>query len=891
MASLFYANLGIPRPEIVLDRVSVGLRDFRENLTTGIHALQRADAVLRCRWRPLEGDELRALRRAQPASGTWVELDDFDDRGESERALRAFFDDQVREVFDLEERSDERPDARVAFARERQIAILDRDPERQRLCLARAPGGGVLALRPNTYALAMHRNAVHQLMDRPSREHASLLQLFQGHRHVAWKPVELPAIPEEGWFLLRSPAGEAALRPGTGEQREFVRRALGTPDFAVLEGPPGSGKTTAICELILQALRLGRRVLLCASTHVAVDNVLERLMDPRNPRRDEVLPVRVGEARNVSERARAWQFEHLRDTKRAELREWLRGQAARTPPQQALLDALDRPSCDAIDRIILDSANLVCGTTVGILQHPDLKGRHDEVAFDLLVVDEASKTTFQEFLVPALMARRWVLVGDARQLSPYVDDETLAANVEAALRCPGLRDATLAAFVAEEMLGRFADRPDPRIERGDGAALFVDPSDRLREFCRLECEARGVPLVDLDAAPSPDALALACAGVVVGTAATVRANVDRLPLDLATIHGGVEGLDALVRRVQHRRDGADARAWGSELSWRLVRDYERRLTRAQPTAGLPQNARPLLSQEASLLLAGFAPGRAGDAQAELLARLDVVRRVALPSVLESLQRGFERRGDQREGTALSDGLPEAALRERHVRLTWQHRMHPDLSAFPRARIYEGTALRDAPQLDTERRWDDPPWTTRDVWVDVDDGGRRGAHGPTGSATRSPAEARAVARELERFGAWGAAHPRRDGEPWEVAVLTFYRAQERELRERLRALTRQPGESRHFALKRGDALVVRVELCTVDRFQGHEADVVMLSFGRTRGVGFLDSLNRLNVAITRARYQRVTFGRRANFDRDHAPELLRDFTRSVTTRTYDIQEAR
>ncbi len=147
----------------------------------------------------------------------------------------------------------------------------------------------------------------------------------------------------------------------------------------------------------------------------------------------------------------------------------------------------------------------------------------------------------------------------------------------------------------------------------------------------------------------------------------------------------------------------------------------------------------------------------------------------------------------------------------------------------------------------------------------------------------------MARELERFGAWAAAHPRRDGEPWEVAVLTFYRAQERELRERLRQLTRQPGETRHFTLKRDGATVVQVELCTVDRFQGHEADVVMLSFGRTRGIGFLDSLNRLNVAITRARYQRVVFGRRANFDRDRAPELLRDFTRSITTRTYDIQE--
>lgn len=889
MASLFYANLGIQRPDIVLDRVSIGLRDFREHLNTGIRALERNDAVLRCRWCELSREELDALHRAQRDKGVWVELDDYDARSESEHALRGFFDEQAREVYPIDDRPEEKPDARVAFAKERQIRILDRDPERQRLCLAHLPDARILALRPNTYSLAMQRNAIHWLMDRPEREHTPLLQLFQGHRYVTWGSVEEIPVPEDGWFLLRAPATGAPLRPGTEEQRTFVRRALGTPDFAVLEGPPGSGKTTAICELILHALRQGRRILLCASTHVAVDNVLERLMDPRNPQRDEVLPVRVGDARNVSDRAKPWQFERLRDTKRRELREWLRAVRARTPPQQALLDALERPNCDAIDRIILDSANLVCGTTVGILQHPDIKEHRDEIAFDMLIVDEASKTTFQEFLVPALMAERWVLVGDARQLSPYVDEETFAANVDATLPNPGLRSAALATFVAREMLRRFEDDGGDRRDRGDGATLFVDPSNELRVLCSEECVARQVPIVDLDSPETGDALALACAMVVVGSAAAVRANLDRLPLDLTVIHGDAEGLDSLARRVRHRRDDADERSWGSEVSWRLVRDYERRMTRRQPSTGVPASVGGLLPLESSLRRAGLAPRRGGDALVDLRAKIDVVRRVALPSVLESLQRGFERHAEQREGTAISDGLPEAALHLRHVKLTWQHRMHSTLPKFPRERIYDGAALQDPPGLDGERQWDDPPWSARDVWVDVDDKGRRGSHGSVGGATRSPREARAVARELERFGAWASTHRRRDSEPWEVAVLTFYRAQERELRDRLRALTRQYGETRHFALRRDGALVAQVELCTVDRFQGHEADVVMLSFGRSRGIGFLDSLNRLNVAITRARYQRVVFGRRANFDHDRVPELLRDFTRSVATRTYDIQE--
>ena len=63
--------------------------------------------------------------------------------------------------------------------------------------------------------------------------------------------------------------------------------------------------------------------------------------------------------------------------------------------------------------------------------------------------------------------------------------------------------------------------------------------------------------------------------------------------------------------------------------------------------------------------------------------------------------------------------------------------------------------------------------------------------------------------------------------------------------------------RHF--RRRPHLVI--ELCTVDRFQGHEADFVLISFANRRSTSFLESPNRLNVALTRARYQRVIIGDR------------------------------
>src|SRR6202030_2259420 len=61
-------------------------------------------------------------------------------------------------------------------------------------------------------------------------------------------------------------------------QQETVRFALTAKDLAILHGPPGTGKTTAVVELIRQAVARGDKVLACAPSNLAVDNLLERLL-------------------------------------------------------------------------------------------------------------------------------------------------------------------------------------------------------------------------------------------------------------------------------------------------------------------------------------------------------------------------------------------------------------------------------------------------------------------------------------------------------------------------------------------------------------------------------------------------------------------------------------
>jgi hypothetical protein len=74
-----------------------------------------------------------------------------------------------------------------------------------------------------------------------------------------------------------------------------------------------------------------------------------------------------------------------------------------------------------IQHSLIRSTNLVCATTKGIVGMGSDSVRHTD--YDTLIVDEASRVTESEFLIGAVRARRWVLVGDERQLPPHVDQE------------------------------------------------------------------------------------------------------------------------------------------------------------------------------------------------------------------------------------------------------------------------------------------------------------------------------------------------------------------------------------------------------------------------------------------------------------------------------------
>jgi superfamily I DNA and/or RNA helicase len=217
------------------------------------------------------------------------------------------------------------------------------------------------------------------------------------------------------------------------DQRKAVEHGVFAEDLALIHGPPGTGKTRVLVEVVRQCLERGERVLCLTASNAAVDHLAISLLDkdPSLPLARAGHPARVHSAleahtfagltdahelRRLARRLFDEAHELLRGARRRSDRgrdAWQREREARVEAGRLFADArrLERQAVEEVAR----KARVLCGTLTGFARELP-----EDTRFDVLVVDEASQAITPALLLGLPRAGRLVLAGDHRQLPPTV---------------------------------------------------------------------------------------------------------------------------------------------------------------------------------------------------------------------------------------------------------------------------------------------------------------------------------------------------------------------------------------------------------------------------------------------------------------------------------------
>ncbi len=196
------------------------------------------------------------------------------------------------------------------------------------------------------------------------------------------------------------------------EQNLAVTRALQMQDYLLIHGPPGTGKTSVIAEIVRRLVGRGERVLLAAFTNQAVDNMLKRL-----DREGFSDYLRLGHERSVADPIRPHLLKELLTASEQAL-DTVGGEATKLAPDSFQIDTVRK----------LLSTTPVVASTSATWSSDKYSAKHTgseqqegtDLFFDVAIIDEAGQLTLPAILGALRFARRFILVGDEKQLPPLV---------------------------------------------------------------------------------------------------------------------------------------------------------------------------------------------------------------------------------------------------------------------------------------------------------------------------------------------------------------------------------------------------------------------------------------------------------------------------------------
>lgn len=215
-------------------------------------------------------------------------------------------------------------------------------------------------------------------------------------------------------------------------QNQALQHVMQSKDLAIIHGPPGTGKTTTLVQIIKKTVETEKQVLVTAPSNVAVDLLVERLVQAG------VKTVRIGNISRIDETLLAHtldgmveshhEFPNIKKIRieaaavRSEASKYKRHfthtekeERTRLRKEAKDLEAWAKDLEERITESILDSAQVIA-TTLTSCNNDELSGRK----YSTIFLDEASQALEPAAWIAMLKADRIVMAGDPLQLPPTV---------------------------------------------------------------------------------------------------------------------------------------------------------------------------------------------------------------------------------------------------------------------------------------------------------------------------------------------------------------------------------------------------------------------------------------------------------------------------------------
>ena len=200
------------------------------------------------------------------------------------------------------------------------------------------------------------------------------------------------------------------------QRKAFLMAIDGSP-VSLIKGPPGTGKThviNAITQYITK--ELGEKVIISSQTHIAIDNVLDKLMENN----DLIIPNRITNRRNK------YSKEYIDETLyKTWGRKFLTHNEKSSNKKLKEKMALSMANFNGEYRFRyseeVDSEFSVIGATTTTSAIAGKKGLETLKGYDWLIIDEVSKCPITEVLRYLPYVNRIIMVGDDFQLAPLLE--------------------------------------------------------------------------------------------------------------------------------------------------------------------------------------------------------------------------------------------------------------------------------------------------------------------------------------------------------------------------------------------------------------------------------------------------------------------------------------